>query len=133
MKTNELRIGNLLYHEEDIIKSAYTVEAILKDSVLVKQDNEEIKIGLLQPIPLTEEWLLKFSFRNKVKESEYYIVIDKLSVSNGLFICYDIVDKSCSIGQLRHFSHQFGEYKYVHQLQNLYFTLTNEELIYNHS
>jgi hypothetical protein len=72
----------------------------------------------VEPIPLTEEMLLKCGF---VKD----ITSIKLSCNNiNLNIRYD--SNSIRIG--------FGDYyrlkhiKYLHQLQNLYFALTNEEL-----
>lgn len=55
-----------------------------------------------EPILITEEWLLKFRFNNDHWATEW--ILYKMPNPTGL--------------------------KYVHQLQNLYFALTGEELVY---
>jgi len=112
MKLTELRLNNLIYHEEDKVKYSYTVNAIFEDSVLVKEDSEEIKIGLLQPIPLTEEWLLRFGFA--FEDMVYW------------FEGFDILHLK---EEFEFLNHDYPiKIKHVHQLQNLFFSLTNEEL-----
>ena len=76
-------------------------------------------------IPLTEEWLLKFGFEKITHDVRSY--------------SYHICDKNERYWFFR-ISGQFGtitreitcvlsyEIKHVHQLQNLYFALTGEEL-----
>ena len=77
----------------------------------------------LQPIPLTEEWLLKFgfeklsNFEEQYMEEDYVWQIDverspSLLLSNGIF----------------HEDNYGVKLEYVHQLQNLYFALTGKEL-----
>ena len=80
-------------------------------------------IDHLQPIELTEEWLLKFGF----KRVGNYVGIGfnpRMSIQ-----FHDGNSAECDItqtGQMISFRH--GHIKYVHQLQNLYFALTGEEL-----
>ena len=117
MKANELRIGNLVLNDDSI------EEVTLQHLDLLVHDNTYFK-----PIPLTEEWLLKFGFENlgEIKEvSNRYVlfnVIDGTSnfelyeYGNEYDACID--DNSIYIHEL----------KYVHQLQNLYFALTGKEL-----
>jgi len=80
----------------------------------------------MSPIPLTEEWLVKFGFNQKTyfdtDGCEYY------EFKNGSFKIYNSeyseefhVDFNVSDGCSVHV-------KTVHQLQNLYFALTGEEL-----
>ena len=82
----------------------------------------------IDPIPLTEEILLKFGFE-KIKSDEYphkYIInkymSDEVEIEN-------LNSQNCFI-----FSHgkKFSSIKieYVHQLQNLYFSLTGKELAF---
>jgi len=145
IKSTDLRIGNKITtaHYEDF-KTIIEVESLDEVGINLTAETDNKPYGMHNPlmereykydelfsIPLTEEILLKCGFKSKDDKNEYYIVIDKPSKSNGLFICYDIKDKSCSLGQLRHFSHQFGEYHYLHQLQNLYFALTQTQLTIN--
>lgn len=67
------------------------------------------------PIPLTEEWLLRFGFEVLEfdhKENQYGFKGRLIVIRHGLFCDYGT---SVII-------------KHVHQLQNLYFSLTGEEL-----
>jgi len=98
MKANELRIGNYVFSiiADDIIR----ISAIL--------ENQDLQI---QPIPLTEEWLLKFGY-TKISNSSFMNSGHGIWICNNLFMC----DKNGI------------NLKHVHQLQNLYFALTGEEL-----
>jgi hypothetical protein len=72
----------------------------------------------VEPIPLTEEWLLKFGFIPNPYQDRYEKGIIK-------FEC----DKT--LGETILWIELAPHIKYVHQLQNLYFALTEEELILN--
>ena len=65
-----------------------------------------------KPIPLTEEWLLKFGFEHKLLVWEY----------NNFCITGCFTYGYCLNGYC--LDNLFPRFKYVHQLQNLYFTLT---------
>jgi hypothetical protein len=108
MKLMELRIGNLINNKEEnivyvnpnhLIVLAYGIENVFK------------------PIPLTEEWLLKFGFE-KSKSKFYYLNEFGVSLDFTAFIF-----KSCLWNS--------ENVQYVHQLQNVHFALTSEELIIN--
>jgi hypothetical protein len=128
MKTNELRIGNWVNFIPD------NGNFIISD---IKTFNENTINGLeledCQPIPLTKEWLYKFGFKNIDKgdndyitytdsNHDYYLQLD-VRKKDGK---YSILDNS--FDDLRDFS--MIDISYVHQLQNLYFALTGEELQY---
>lgn len=116
MKAEELRIGNFVKYKEEIIKlgtfdySSFTYE---KDKTL------NYIVGAfksLQPIELTEEWLLKMGFEK-----------DHLYFSKGSFHYH--MHGIVFIGNDHVSSGHVDSYlKTVHQLQNLYFALTGEEL-----
>ena len=110
MKSTELRIGNLLSWDGEV--HDWEAEDFASPSLL----------KYAQPIPLTEEWLVKFGFyfdgvryqkeiNNNlwvfVKNNFYGWYCPHIEVSNGI--------------------------KYVHLLQNLMFALTGEELKINDS
>jgi len=109
MKANELRIGN--YVQED----GYGVLEIGATCLV------DISVGTYKPkpIPITEEWLLKFGFNEisfkETSDNWFRIPVDEsflwYTLNNEFFIN--------GIG---------SDLKYVHQLQNLYFALTSEEL-----
>ena len=113
IKANELRVGNVFACYDSIIK----VESINKDYVEGLPNDGHYLISDLEPIPLTEEWLLKFGathFAGRV----YHLDMYKIAIfdDGAVLILGSMLSNKISIG------------KYVHQLQNLYFALTNEEL-----
>lgn len=120
MKANELRIGNLvladLHEEKEIL-----VESICSiNNDVFNSTNGEIPFSSLKPIPLTEEWLLKFGFEKVRYEKYSHEKLNKLRayphvMTNGFGIYL--------MG-----SYSFPHIKHVHQLQNLYFALTGEEV-----
>ena len=110
MKANELRIGNYVIQDVEFIRGISSMSLHKFNLDLIK----------LIPIPLTEEWLLNFGFKqtNESEDVEWYNI-------NGFEIAIDEED-----GQV-YFVYQHMVLRhilYVHQLQNLYFALTNEEL-----
>lgn len=113
MKANELRIGNYVYfNNEDIHQiNGYDIHDIDTDPL---EDS-------FTPIPLTEDWLLKFG----LSEMHYqeYILTDNYW---GVYFYYDDVNGNWTVNT--NHEYKLTEIKYVHQLQNLYFALTGEEL-----
>ena len=129
MKAQELRIGNFIENTDSQMASYMVVNADV-----IKQ-NELKMYASLEPIPLTEEWLLKFGFSQMTDTSPFNYRTHKskmffyirygtfttdggktdLSGYNGLFIANKFV----------------RVIRYVHELQNLYFALTGEELTLN--
>lgn len=77
------------------------------------------------PIPITEDWLVKFGFE-KISENSagkrYGYVINDIFSSDLTFIFWKTTNQAGKF-----FRHGL-EIKYVHQLQNLYFALTQTEL-----
>jgi len=141
MKASELRIGNKLIHSEittDKFGKVFSITAIFKDGAIqgtysyedqyYEQAENEIscRIDKLQAIPLTEEWLLKFGFKKNIDEAyeietgRKAITISEAQDDGYCFLCY-----RCDIG-MDYVGIDFVDY--VHQLQDLYFALTGEEL-----
>ena len=114
----ELRIGNYV--------SINRIERKVKNTDFI-QASFELK---LNPIKLTEEWLLKFGFDLITKGSDESGYIKEYYLLDNLTIVYDEnFDLSiCSDLGICPFLKNF---KLVHQLQNLYFALTGEELTTN--
>ena len=108
MKPNELRIGNYVYNNLEIIKLHK------KDLIyLFTSDN----MHFANPIPLTEEWLLKFRFRT---EESSCFELDNIQINTSRELVWINIKRKYNI--------EIGMPNYVHQLQNLYFALTNTEL-----
>lgn len=127
MKANELRINNLILTTKDSNKDYVTTK--VSGAII---DYIECEIILATPIPLTEEWLLKFGF----KLAGDFTNTRVLNVVKHAYDCSEI-RYSPNEGLLR-FSNGgikgstiIPYVKHVHQLQNLYFALTGEELTLN--
>jgi hypothetical protein len=100
MRAEDLRIGNyIIYQKEHIIKCD------LKDIELSEIDRE--------PIPLTEEILLKCGF---VCDGDYYVNGNWLIEFDEENMSEFLIDNTAIV------------IKHLHQLQNLYFALTGEDL-----
>jgi hypothetical protein len=114
MKAAELRVGNLLlnpYSDEPEIVDRIKRSTALNTEWEVNEEHPDF----FKPIPLTEEWLLKFGFRDNTLAYEIY----KQVGDAGYSLVDDVGDGSIWY---------VPPVKYVHQLQNLYFALTGTEL-----
>ena len=157
MEARELRIGNLVlthdpenyYGEEDgwdgiewkvaeILQFNHEFDVIYVNEGEKELGREYIKVedeatvifnpNMIKPIPLTEEWLLRFGFEvlngstvwaNKKElnydlSNEHQIFKNEISISDFKFIYLN--------------DNLISKIDYVHSLQNLYFSLTGEEL-----
>lgn len=129
MKASELRIGVYVM----LIKSGLygMITGILKSSMHKSYTIETDCFGLnsldsFEGIPLTEEWLLKFGF----EDTSYADFIKKFNDHEYIrvsFKDYAHTTLACKPIEVSDFDLKL-ECKYVHQLQNLYFALTGEEL-----
>ncbi|MDC8024875.1 hypothetical protein [Elizabethkingia anophelis] len=114
MEGKELRIGNYLHDRNG---NLCKVIELREDGIYAPAINEAITGLLNKPIELTEEWLLKLGF-NKSKFSS-----NCFKITNGYK--FDFAG-----GEVLYLDSIMQEHiKYIHQLQNLYFALTGEELI----
>lgn len=130
IKPAEFRPGSLIQSGKGI----YRVYAVSARQVLAIQDykepiDSEQKVypadnAIINPIPITEEWLVKLGFVNRengwmrlvICEDFFYISWELL---HG--VCLSINFNSTSLVHI----------KYIHQLQNLIYALTGEELTEN--
>jgi len=126
MKTEELRTGNYAYYNGQLNKIDLTdFRDILENSY---------EINYYQPIPLTEELLLKCGFDTTTNKNEYFIpysgrwhfvklekelLIDEETLKESFVFRYRYFLSGCMLQV---------ELLYLHQLQNIFFALTNQEL-----
>jgi len=114
MIANEFRIGNYVFSK--------MVEDIIKLSALLESQDLQV-----EPILLTEDILLNCGFQ----VDGVWIHLTK-NLEHKRMIGFDMENMHVFVSQLNNdnkFRDVFlGKFKYLHQLQNLYFALTNEEL-----
>jgi hypothetical protein len=130
MKANELRSGNYVdVYKGDVhygielvnnISSMGINERLPSEYYAVFENpmNDEL---LVKPIPLTEDWLLRLGFeKTKWLYVKYFF---------GDYIGVHVSDFSVGTYTHKRIAHAVQpSCMYVHQLQNLYFALTGEEL-----
>lgn len=130
IQENELKLNNLIIPLIGSLEHIGKITSISSNFInydLIDDNFEEYlsishesTLSNIKPIPLTEEWLLKFGFEkgNDFIGDCFYIEREKedfvLHPKKDYFYFYFLYDSV--------------EVKHVHQLQNLYFVLTNEEL-----
>jgi hypothetical protein len=121
IKANDLRIGNLVnrYFEK---KYDFGSSMEWQPIVFNLDDFKLLKCFKHKPILLTEEWLLKFGFVTSERlwdsfsRSNYYL-------SKKGELCFNLHESKNIF-----YMYEYRHIEYVHQLQNLYFALTGEEL-----
>ncbi len=136
MKPEELRIGNLAQDQNGNILEVRGIKVGNIHYYVIDRSKYPLNEGWqAEPIPLTEEWLLKFGF--ECEEDIFFKLPFPENISwcrdfafilfNGVFGGVEIItyhDKS----KQKVFHEHTVYIKHVHQLQNLYYALTGEEL-----
>lgn len=107
INAEELRIGNIV---ENTYGNIFPVDAS-KIYRISCGDLSNIK-----PVPLTEEWLLRFGFESNSYQDRYENKIIHVECNKTRGFTELWIDRMPHI-------------KYVHQLQNLFFALRDKELI----
>jgi len=134
---NELRIGNIIHFP-------FISDNVKVVGLALVENDKQIRIQTTisgnhnffelaekyTPIPLTEEWLLKAGFEKddsgvEISDQDYcewyqkeFPIIGILCQSSDKSYIFDEDTDTLKI-------------KYVHELQNLYFSLVNEELVFS--
>jgi hypothetical protein len=112
----ELRIGNIV--------NEFGLPIKIDARILLKLSEIEVKDKIcidLSYIPLTEEWLLKFGFVWSIQHQAHYL--------KGFDYVIDVCNGFCRVIKYKRNGDHLIDVKYLHELQNLYWCLTGEELI----
>lgn len=142
IKAHELRIGNLVF---DHLGRVQTVAETRADAYICYLSNGaklKYKLNTTNPIPLTEEWLLKFGGEKLPHFTVSNSIIIKTKrnqqlsfgcVGNPNFMVFiqEINDDDKITDLIAIHNWDYDGEMYVHQLQNLYFALVGEELKVN--
>lgn len=120
MKVNELKVGNYF--------DLYGSVAKLHPSDFNKWC-KDFQFRDFRPIPITEEWLLKLGFEYYKPLDHYKIVINDVWYSikskhnfDGFWFTF----VNLNLDETKEMPYKKVEF--VHQLQNLFFTLADQEL-----
>ncbi len=151
MDAKQLRIGNIVgrgymnpsptgskkqYDPCDI--KSLGIEKVIVNEKLYSKSLIKMDYSNLKPIPLTEEWLLKFGAEKishftvsnsiilKLKRN-LQLSFGNVGTPNFMVFIQEVDGKYISDLMCIH-NFDYEKQMYVHQLQNLYFALTGEEL-----
>ena len=114
IKANELRVGNLINIKNKATGYEYKEEYITPSSIMDLHSNGDNSSFIYSPIEITEDLLVRLGF-DSLGDYGYGI---------GKFHIVKRVGKwGFPIGSEIRFL------KYIHEVQNLYFALTSEELV----
>ena len=137
LKSSDLRIGNWVKCDNLLCK---IVEIYSEDIYCYDQFGEDLhNIEYIQPIELTEEVLLKIGFKkvfqSKITKGRFELNVnigdnEFTNIEYNIFVSgepnLNITQRRCE--SLCDNSICKQNIKYLHQLQNAYYLLTNEEL-----
>lgn len=122
IQTNELMLGNYVLHNDKPIK----VEGITENRIMTFANKTGVRLldfakpEDINPIPITEEILEKCGFDKhadlSVNKKEYFSNLEDQKI-----VYYEESDCYLLVGCTRYF-------KYLHELQNIYFLLNKEPL-----
>jgi len=123
IQSSELRIGNMVkIHGHKGFSKIHTIGIAtqcnyVRVNYVDEENNDRISNGycdeLIHGIPLSEEMLLKCGFEK---------------ISNVRFTHSELKGYNLSFGKYCYISYVDNGFKYLHQLQNIYFALTGQEL-----
>lgn len=142
VEAKDLRIGNIVGRKyfnpnpknpKQEIEPCYVVGLLdlarvsldLKGRDVLKCDYE-----LLEPIPLTKEWIIKFGFSDKGYKDGY---IAKDFGSGGIILDFVLTKPFVKGEWQKHYAfdfseHRFVQFEFVHELQNFFYCAAREDL-----
>jgi hypothetical protein len=119
LQSNEFRLWNLVKYEGKV----YAIDSISKEFPTL--NTIEFGIGVvdwdnIEPILLTEEWLVKFGFNKESNGWKTISICEEISIGWEYWagVTISVNGESFMLNHIR----------CIHHLQNLYFALTNQEL-----
>lgn len=124
IKSNELRIGNkILFNNFIEPQKIVTIDARFFSSLAGGRNGIELKpdeeiSNYYSPIPLTPEIIDKLGFNGGILKTATSFSEIAMAGDDSVYLMFE----GCS-------DNEDLPIKYVHQLQNLYFALTGEELM----
>ena len=126
MKNNELRIGNYVQHNDEIIK----VEQITKRKIGYHRNGDKsrmhyLKYSEIKPIEITEDLLLKNGFKKKFN---LWFSQDCFVYNDNEVILRQSFDDGSWYAMIVYLELDMFSINYIHKLQNAYYIFTKKEL-----
>lgn len=123
MNANELRVTNLVLYKNLVINPVIFIGYDSVELITPKGDTVMAKLDEIFPIVLTDEWLVKMGWEWDI----FY---------QGYFGYNYVVNSNYREGYRVHYCKTRNDFiveniQYVHQLQNLIYALTDNEIIIN--
>lgn len=127
MKAEELRIGNIVYWigENHNKKS----ECEISGHTLFTMQNSKDYLSMHSPVPITTEWL-----NDNIGANKYITAIYEMYMKDGSSLAFNINDDGLNIElydaceSTTDCPVKLRPIKYIHELQNLVYVLSGEEL-----
>lgn len=127
MKASELRIGNIVDNYREVFAKGWRWTNISHEDIYsIACGNDKN----YRPIPLTEEILLKCGFELKTWIDDSVVEAIKSRIIKGEIRDFQLVVRNGKFwhDRLYGYGYSYKLLEHLHQLQNLYFALTGEEL-----
>jgi hypothetical protein len=119
MEANELRIGNYVYN--DYLKKNKQIKGLFNSEIWLceigeYESDQRCSNEAIEPIPLTEDWLLKLGFEKPLNATWCFFGDIEIDLTNGFKVYLLGGVKTINLTS-------------VHQLQNFVFALTQKEIV----
>ncbi len=127
--TKELRLGNLISYGNDEYAHMVKVDGFYGDGLETSNslDTFHGSVESFFPIPLTKGWVESLGFYFDVEDENG---VYRRQVGNNMDFMVDVFtgEAGFSLGWRNDFCHVWKEVKYVHEVQNIIYFLSKEEL-----
>jgi len=120
---NELRIGNIVDYFSESADTWLNAHCITANDILCLVDGT---VDRAEPIPLTEEWLLRFGFKKHkagIGGADMWQGMDGWSIDESVWLFRGNPKR-----ELKLTGYWNSNIQYVHQLQNIFHSLFQTEL-----
>lgn len=137
IQANELRIGNKLYYNANGQTNIGEVTQLYLSEGSVGSIDYHYPLTWGSGIKLTPELLIKCGFKRKFSQIVYPNSVDTLTLQLSKYLYIEYLNKIINLlcvyddGLNEYETQTFLKIKHLHQLQNLFFSLTGEELVYS--
>lgn len=125
VQANELRIGNWVKATVIIKVADYNPPEFMQCDITMIRDCQHYKDSWAwEGIPLSPELLVKCGFKKLPKSiAVYRIFINSIEISINIKLCFVYIDTEWGQASIKN-----AIFKYLHQIQNLIYSLTQQEL-----